>query len=95
MTVLSLDQLSSIQGGQAAPAAAPAQPPAQPAPLTQGQTDLGNTITNGANANLCSSFDRSAITLGPDTPLGSAMLATGDQCWTNLRQSMSGQQPQQ
>jgi hypothetical protein len=92
MTVLSLDQLSLIQGGQAAPAAAPAQP-AQPAPLTQGQTDLGNTITNGANANLCSSFDRNALTLGADTPLGAAMLASGDQCWNNLRQSMA--QPQQ
>jgi hypothetical protein len=75
--------LSTVHGGQAAPA--PAAPPAP----TAGETEVANSLAVGANANMCSLMDRNSIALG-QTGAGTAIAAQADQCWTTLRQQMAG-----
>jgi len=82
MTILSLDDLDNVCGGQDA-GTTPA--PAQPDPNLQ---LFGTNIADGISAAKCSNLDWAAQMTGTTPQLGSQLQASADKCWGDLRQSM-------
>ena len=84
MTILSLDALETVCGGQDA-GTTPAPAPAQPDVNLQ---LLGTNIADGIGAAKCSNLDWAAQMTGATPQLGSQLQAAADKCWGDLRQGM-------
>ena len=85
MTILSLDDLDNVCGGQdAGTTPAPAQPDVN-------LQLLGTNISDGIAAAKCSNLDWAAQITGTTPQLGSQLQGAADKCWSDLRQGMLNQ----
>ena len=87
MTILSLDALDTVCGGQDA-GTTPAPAPEQPNPHL---TLLGTNIADGISAAKCSNLDWAAQITGTTPQLGGQLQGAADKCWSDLRQGMLNQ----